>query len=593
MAGGGFAVLNQTGAIAYRTAGATVEVLDLARGQVIATIPLPEGGGTGRIALSPDGATLAVLTGSGFSVSRVSDAVPIPACVPPPVAAGVVAVCGASLQDLVMDAGHLYATNRARNQVEVVSLATGALEAPILVGSQPIGLDLSPDGTMLYVANSGGQDVSVVDLSLRHEVRRITVPSGFMSDRPFSLAVAASGLGMLTTTFAGSGFGAVMYEVDFGTGAVERRSDFFVNGSTTEATRLEASGDRSHIAAMAGDISSGPVFLYSSATDTWGPEHDLGGFRDFVALDRTASRVVVSPGVVVLDGDLVLRGTIPAGGRGVAVTASGARGYAVKDAAVDVLDLNRGLVTTSVPLPEPVGVRRGIAALSPDDNILAVLTEHGISFLLAPPAVLDVPYAVWSHGPQALDGLGGWIAVGNEPTAGPGQVAPTYLLGEAFHFAGDGSVTGVVGLATQPGGKYAVVVVEGGNDVRLGIAVPFNWRAGRFYFPLVYEVSPGVLGAWLFDHSAGSWIPLGSLHVPTEWGRIAPASASLLQWYGTGASDCAHYPRADVFFSPTYGFTGATSTPATLLTNGTVTADCRVTNTIGAGWAHFVAGDGS
>ncbi len=57
----------------------------------------------------------------------------------------------------------LYATNFSNNRVEVFSLQTETFGTPIPVGNMPEGLALTPDGTMLAVANSGDGTVSVID----------------------------------------------------------------------------------------------------------------------------------------------------------------------------------------------------------------------------------------------------------------------------------------------------------------------------------------------------------------------------------------------------------------------------------------------
>ncbi|HEX6595547.1 MAG TPA: hypothetical protein VF045_01330, partial [Acidimicrobiales bacterium] len=112
------------------------------------------------------------------------------------------------LNEMVIDAAgeRAYITNPARNRVEVLVLATKTLESPIEVGSQPLGLDFSVDGRLLYVANSGADYVSVVDVGARREVRRIDIPGGyFENETPYSVAVAANGQALVTTTFPGSG----------------------------------------------------------------------------------------------------------------------------------------------------------------------------------------------------------------------------------------------------------------------------------------------------------------------------------------------------------------------------------------------------
>jgi hypothetical protein len=91
--------------------------------------------------------------------------------------------------DMVSDGERLFVSNFTRNRVEVFDLATEA-RTSFRVGSQPWGLALSPDSSTLYVANSGGTNVSVVSLAAaalaEDESRRIQTPNVHLFDVPFS-----------------------------------------------------------------------------------------------------------------------------------------------------------------------------------------------------------------------------------------------------------------------------------------------------------------------------------------------------------------------------------------------------------------------
>jgi len=82
----------------------------------------------------------------------------------------------------------LYLSNIARDRVEVFSLVSNTFVASIPVGSRPWGLALWPRATStdpndtlyadtLVVANSGGTNLSIVDLVSRREVRRHRLPN--------------------------------------------------------------------------------------------------------------------------------------------------------------------------------------------------------------------------------------------------------------------------------------------------------------------------------------------------------------------------------------------------------------------------------
>jgi hypothetical protein len=157
----------------------------------------------------------------------------------------------------------------------------------------------------------------------------------FLRAQAISVAVSSAGNVFFSTTFAGSGFGGRIMEYDPATATLRQRTDFWFGGTNTEVTYLAASGDRSTIGIVAGNISSGPVFTYSTATDAFTPEYDINGFVAYVAIDRTGSTVLVPPLVFGFkNGALTLNGTLSAGGLGVAVDPDGALGYQVSGANV-------------------------------------------------------------------------------------------------------------------------------------------------------------------------------------------------------------------------------------------------------------------
>jgi hypothetical protein len=95
---------------------------------------------------------------------------------------------GGSVADALYHPGtdRLYFTNIERNQLEVFSLADSSFKSPIIVGSRPWGIAAWPrdhNGTMgdtLLVANSGGTDISYVNLNgagSGREVFRYALPN--------------------------------------------------------------------------------------------------------------------------------------------------------------------------------------------------------------------------------------------------------------------------------------------------------------------------------------------------------------------------------------------------------------------------------
>ncbi len=82
------------------------------------------------------------------------------------------------LVDLAADNARqrLYISNSGKNQVEVFDIRAREFQTPIKVGQLPRSLALSPDGSTLYVANTGGENISIVDLDKQQQVGRIRFP---------------------------------------------------------------------------------------------------------------------------------------------------------------------------------------------------------------------------------------------------------------------------------------------------------------------------------------------------------------------------------------------------------------------------------
>jgi len=245
--------------------------------------------------------------------------------------------------------------------------------AEIPVGSQPSGLDLTPDGKKLYVANTGGDNVSVVDTVTRTELRRVAIPSGFMSDRPVSVAIGNAGKAIVTTTFAGSGYGGEVYALDLTTDATTPIT------SSTEATYVEASGDRSRITEIVGDDSGGTVCIYTATTSNW-TCNNTSGFLRSVSVNGDGTKSLIDARVVNSIGAVI--GTISGNPSfGVAINAAGTKGYWVQNSTVDVLNTTNYTVSGSTPLPDAVGSATGRADLTNDGTKLVVITGTGLSIV--------------------------------------------------------------------------------------------------------------------------------------------------------------------------------------------------------------------
>ncbi len=92
--------------------------------------------------------------------------------------------------DEVDDINKVYVTNNSVNSVSVIhdDGVTVTLEAEIDVGVQPVGVAVTPDGTTVYVANSGSNTVSIIQTSDNTVSATLAV-----GNEPWGLAVGADG----------------------------------------------------------------------------------------------------------------------------------------------------------------------------------------------------------------------------------------------------------------------------------------------------------------------------------------------------------------------------------------------------------------
>ena len=102
------------------------------------------------------------------------------------------------------DSRTAYLTVPFKDEVEVLDLQTGAYEAPIRVGSWPEGIDITPNGTTLYVCDSGGQVISVVDLATG-DVKTIVTPASPDMATPWQIVIGDNGTAVFTTAPSGTG----------------------------------------------------------------------------------------------------------------------------------------------------------------------------------------------------------------------------------------------------------------------------------------------------------------------------------------------------------------------------------------------------
>jgi hypothetical protein len=96
------------------------------------------------------------------------------------------------IADLVADGSYVYLSNFTRNRVELLPLGATSYSGSVSVGAQPWGVALGRNADSLYVANSGGTNISVIALDgSLGEDRRILTRNERLFGIDFSTTTAA------------------------------------------------------------------------------------------------------------------------------------------------------------------------------------------------------------------------------------------------------------------------------------------------------------------------------------------------------------------------------------------------------------------
>ena len=156
----------------------------------------------------------------------------------------------------------IYISNSGMNRVEVLDKKTKKISSTIKVGQLPRSLAMSPDGGILYVANSGSEYISVIDLNRLTVINKIVMPpipfNGFYNPIQPSI-IAATQRGLLVVMSNGTLWRVVGNEL------VPRPTSQIIGTATIAAPRsLAATPNGEFALLMAGN---GNVYLYDSSVD--------------------------------------------------------------------------------------------------------------------------------------------------------------------------------------------------------------------------------------------------------------------------------------------------------------------------------------
>jgi hypothetical protein len=177
------------------------------------------------------------------------------------------------LQDLQLDEtrGRLYISNAGYNRIEVFDTQKQVFLPPIPGGQFPKQMALGLDGYTLYVANAGGESISIIDLEYGVRVGSVSFPP-IPRNSTTATAYAIETLAM--------GYGGLQFIMNTGTQwklvgdvAVPRAASSVINGNTN-LTQTAIPAPRTMIGAADGSSilllgGTGTGYLYDALSDTF------------------------------------------------------------------------------------------------------------------------------------------------------------------------------------------------------------------------------------------------------------------------------------------------------------------------------------
>jgi len=211
---------------------------------------------------------------------------------------------GGEIMDAVVDTlrRNLLLSNITQNRVEVFRLGTEAFGPAIGVGSEPWGMTLTRDGDRLLVANSGGTNISVVDLDQEQELsqERFFSPDAVIFD--VELKESDSGYSFLVTEYPQPQASAFSDRPQYV--AVDSFTNIIFSTRTTSSSDIGTARKAYHPAGA--PRSEVKLFVEhganSEADDFWAFAHidSIGSSLDTLAVDSLGNAFVVA-GLTLFD----------------------------------------------------------------------------------------------------------------------------------------------------------------------------------------------------------------------------------------------------------------------------------------------------
>ncbi len=319
-----------------------------------------------------------------------------------------------ALDDIVYDQPRqrLYLSNSDHNRVEIFDLAAHRYIAPIVVGNEPAGLALTPDGTLLAVVNSGDGTVSVIDLATAQVVstwsalNQEELTDQSLGSQALTITPALGHRVLVNVYYQFLLYAGAIHSLNLDTGSLSCSGAAWctngtdVSGYTLAAMASIPDGSKVFLA----DTTGGSVGILDLNANTL-TKGFSGDFSD-AAADQDANVFAASLGISDAQASRInilayepyaassdVRFASVAGEK---LNPSGSLLFIPQATGVDIFDVHTGRLVQHVTLPESIPFDLGGLALDESGTQMFLISNSGI--LIA--TLLDDPLSLASVDPQ-------------------------------------------------------------------------------------------------------------------------------------------------------------------------------------------------
>ena len=498
---------------------------------------------------------------------------------------------GEAFPDIVFDQARqrLYVANPGLNRVEVYDTQQQAFLTPIKVGQMPIALALTPDGNTLYVANSGSENISIIDPDRLQTVGRVNFPpipfnsnAALMTPR----LIAAGLSGPLILMSNGSLWNVV------GNTAVPRGVSRLL-GQTTVGLPVPIPLPSSMTATPAGEYillvtATGVADLYDATVDDW-----VASRQVFTAATQTGYIGPVAAGpkgqYYVANGTLLNSALVPAGSPNARLVSAlapvanntfavfsppavtGVNTVPTTAPVVQIMNATTGSSTLQVnALEGPFTQVAGAARASISGRTMAIDSANAIAYVITTSGLSIIPLSLPAAAGRPMPNQNGAVNLGSfqKPVASNGLLS---IFGQNL---GASELAGSMPLPTMLGGTCVTLnnialPLFMASPTQINAQIPPDLAAGSY--PLVVRSIANHIAAAPQSLTVSKYAPAVLVPIANQI-ALVHADGSLVNKDNPANRD-EHLTMYAVGLGPTTGGTvtaGAPSPSSPLAVTGTV-----------------------